>query len=286
VRICTGTATCTGSSVTGDVVQVLEATNAAITISSAQVTINFASDLSGNTTYYVSIDSGAFRDAASNTYTGLTAGTSWNFTTVALTCAQGGVCAVGDTGPGGGIVFYVAGSNFTSTGSDCDNACRYLEAATSDQSASIVWATSAAFCYNSGSSSSTNNCQANSIYSGDAAAQSTSRTAATGIGQGMANTNQIYARLTTAGSVATANYAAGVAWAYTNNGKTDWHLPSKDELNQLYLQQAIVGSFSADYYWSSSEYSATLAWRQYFLNGLQNPNLKTLTLRVRPVRAF
>jgi hypothetical protein len=286
VRICTGTLSCTGSSVTGDVVQVLEATNTAITISSAQVTINFASDLSGSTTYYVSIDSGAFRDAALNTYTGLTAGMSWNFTTVALTCATGGTCIVGDTGPGGGIVFYVAGSNFTSTGSDCDTACRYLEAATSDQSTGIVWATSAAFCYNTGSSSSTNNCQTNSIYSGDATAQSTSRTAATGIGQGMANTNQIYALLTTAGSVATANYAAGVAWAYTNNGKIDWHLPSKAELDQLYLQRTTVGSFSAHVYWSSSEGSATGAWYQFFSNGSQHYSSKAISLRVRPVRAF
>ena len=34
-------------------------------------------------------------------------------TTVALTCAQGGTCAIGDTGPGGGIVFYVSATNFT-----------------------------------------------------------------------------------------------------------------------------------------------------------------------------
>ena len=36
---------------------------------------------------------------------------------------------MGDTGPGGGIVFYVAASNFTSTGSTCNTTCRYLEAA-------------------------------------------------------------------------------------------------------------------------------------------------------------
>ena len=81
IRICTGTSSCTGSTVTGDVVQVLEATNAAITISTNQVTINPASHLNPNTTYYVSIDSGAFRDSSSNNYAGLAAGASWSFTT-------------------------------------------------------------------------------------------------------------------------------------------------------------------------------------------------------------
>ena len=145
------------------------------------------------------------------------------------------VYAVGDTGPGGGVVFYVqaSGGTFTSTGSDCGTACKYLEAAPSDQSSGIVWATTAAFCYNSGSTTETNSCQSNSIYSGDSTAQAASRTAATAIGKGMANTNQIHARLTTAGGAATNTYAAGIAYAYVNNGKTDWHLPSKDELNQM-----------------------------------------------------
>ena len=85
LRICTGTTTCTGSTVTGDVVQVYEATNAAITVSSTNVTINPTSDLSGNTTYYVSVDAGAFKDSFNNTYGGLTASTSWNFSTVDTT---------------------------------------------------------------------------------------------------------------------------------------------------------------------------------------------------------
>ena len=36
---------------------------------------------------------------------------------------------MGDTGPGGGIVFYVAASNFTALYSPCNRTCRYLEAA-------------------------------------------------------------------------------------------------------------------------------------------------------------
>ncbi|MBV5280259.1 MAG: hypothetical protein J0651_03100, partial [Actinobacteria bacterium] len=42
---------------------------------------------------------------AGNTATGAT----FNFSRTP-TCAQGGVCQVGDTGPGGGKVFYVSGS--------------------------------------------------------------------------------------------------------------------------------------------------------------------------------
>ena len=267
VRICTNTSSCTGSSVAGDVVQVLEATNAAITISSAQVTINPASDLSGSTTYYVSIDSGAFRDAALNDYTGLTAGTSWNFATAASSCASGGVCVVGDTGPGGGIVFYVASSDFTSTSSDCGTTCRYLEAATADQSTGIDWCSNTYMSLN---------------------------VTSTGIGNGMANT-------TTADTTCTSG-AIQIAADYSNNGKTDWHLPSKDELNELckYARTQTTGDtgvncassgslragFSAVAYWSSSEEQATNAWNQYFSSGYRDNELKVLTGRVRPVRAF
>ena len=225
-------------------------------------------------------------------------------TTVALTCATGGTCAVGDTGPGGGVVFYVAGSNFTSTGSDCNTACKYLEAAPADQSASIEWATTAAFCYADGFDSGTSNCRENSIYS-NTADQAASRTAATAIGKGMANTNQIYARLTTAGSAETTTYAAGIAWAYSNDGKTDWHLPSKEELNELCKYARNTGQaagaatvcsggsaatgrgFANAMYWSSSEIGADAAWGQSFNVGSQlSTNKITTIIRVRPARAF
>ncbi|MCX6527455.1 MAG: hypothetical protein NTU52_05625, partial [Actinobacteria bacterium] len=45
-------------------------------------------------------------------------------------------------------------------------------------------------------------------------------------------------------------------------------------------------SFAADGYWSSSEYFASLAWVQYFANGVQNYNYKFNNFYVRPVRAF
>ena len=303
VRVCTGTSSCTGSSVAGDVVQVVEATNAAITISSAQVTINPASDLSESTTYYLSIDSGAFRDAALNDFAGLSAGATWNFTTV--TCAEGGVCAVGDTGPGGGTVFYVHASGTFSCGATVTSTCKYLEAAPADASGNIVWAATAAGCYNAGSSSSTNDCQTNSVYSGDTTAQSNSRTASQALGMGLANTNQVYARLTTVGSAATADYAAGVAWDYTNGGMSDWFLPSMDELNEMCKYARNTGQaagaatvctggsdptargFSADIYGSSTENSANIARLQSFVNGANGTGIKSFAFfRARPIRAF
>ncbi|MFZ8892627.1 MAG: InlB B-repeat-containing protein, partial [Ilumatobacteraceae bacterium] len=49
----------------------------------------------------------------------------------ALTCAEGGTCVVGDIGPGGGIIFFVSRLNFTSTSSNCNTECKYLEVAPS-----------------------------------------------------------------------------------------------------------------------------------------------------------
>jgi hypothetical protein len=68
------------------------------------------------------------------------------------------VYTVGDTGPGGGIVFYVSATVFTSTDSSCGTVCRYLEAAPNTWSGGVVdpyqlWADAlvATLAYTSGS---------------------------------------------------------------------------------------------------------------------------------------
>lgn len=66
----------------------------------------------------------------------------------------------------------------------------------------------------------------------------------------------------------------------------DWYLPSKYELNLLYLQKEVVGGFSSYYYWSSTEYGSDSACLQNFDNGHQHNDFKRHTLRVRAVRAF
>ncbi len=214
--------------------------------------------------------------------------------------------AAGDPGPGGGIVFYVATADFTSTGSDCATACRYLEVTTTEQSTSSPWATTAAVCYAAGSDSGTSNCQLNSIYP-NSAGQAASRTAAEEIGMGMANTNQIYARLTTAGGVATGSYAAGIAWAYSNNGKTDWYLPSRSENIQLckfvrgldwvsdatpcnsgsLIRTTARGFFLSGNYYSSTEGGIDSAYNLYTPSGGGEGNgYKSNNHNVRAVRAF
>jgi hypothetical protein len=71
-------------------------------------------------------------------------------------------------------------------------------------------------------------------------------------------------------------------------GNNDWFLPSLDELNLMYenLYLEGVGGFGDDYYWSSSEGIAGLAWYQYFFIGYQGSYYKYFPYRVRAVRAF
>ncbi len=102
----------------------------------------------------------------------------------------------------------------------------------------------------------------------------------TALGTGYQNTLDIVEGCSTAG------IAAQICNDLELNGYTDWYLPSKDELNKLYLSKDLVGGFVAAYYWSSSGYSSYYAWEQYFSNGNQYTNLKVNSYYVRAVRAF
>jgi hypothetical protein len=85
--------------------------------------------------------------------------------------------------------------------------------------------------------------------------------------------------------------AANLADAYTAtvNGVVygDWFLPSKGELNQMYVNKTAIGSFASGYFWSSSEVRLDAAWFQLFNTGGQYAGNKWDTIiHVRPVRAF
>ena len=68
-----------------------------------------------------------------------------------------------------------------------------------------------------------------------------------------------------------------------------WHLPSWDELTELYNNKDKVGGFTSEWYWSSSESSINTANAQIrnFINGstYQQPK-RTVSEGVRPIRAF
>ena len=104
----------------------------------------------------------------------------------------------------------------------------------------------------------------------------------TDIGSGAANTKAI---IKACGSTS----AAGVAAAYRGGGKTDWYLPSKDEVNTLFRKRAAVGGIPAKSLWSSSQSShvATYAWGQLLVSeGRYIGSYKGYDGMVRPIRAF
>jgi hypothetical protein len=111
----------------------------------------------------------------------------------------------------------------------------------------------------------------------------------TAIGTGAQNTLDILAGCSEGG------IAAKLAADYevTVDGVTydDWFLPSKDELNELYLNQVAIGGFDTFLasYWSSTEFDDSDAWRQGFeleLGGTQYNFYKFTDSRVRAVRSF
>ena len=67
---------------------------------------------------------------------------------------------------------------------------------------------------------------------------------------------------------------------------SDWYLPSKDELAELYTNRVAIGGFADYIYWSSSEELDTHAWYQDFIGGHQSTSGKNASLRVRAIRAF
>jgi len=159
--------------------------------------------------------------------------------------------SVGDTGPGGGTIFYVDLNR--SVGS------QYFEAACAG------WQ---------------NNCDGTSP---DPTAEwgcmgINFEAVGTAIGDGEQDTPDI----------ANGCSAATLAGDYTNSGKSDWFLPSRDELNQMYVEMVSVGGSSTDGCWSSSEYEydASLAWNQRFYFGYQGSYSKGASYCMRPVRSF
>ena len=106
------------------------------------------------------------------------------------------------------------------------------------------------------------------------------------IGTGLQNTLDIVA------SCPETPIAVSIALNSIINSYSDWYLPSKDELLEMYNRigegapEGNIGGFSNSGYWSSSEINSNLAWYVYFGNGDSFSNVKYANGRVRVIRAF
>ena len=165
---------------------------------------------------------------------------------------------VGDTGPGGGVVFIDASTAGNNTG-QCFEA------------APATWALSWG-------------CGSTMLVTEDLA-----------IGMGKANTAAIVAGCA-AGEDQTTMFAAKFADQLRAGGKDDWFLPSQDELAELYAQRELfadcgegqcAADLAASTYWSSSHGGAGDAVSMNFVDGSEPLNEPQKTIRfVRPVRSF
>ena len=157
--------------------------------------------------------------------------------------------AIGDTGPGGGKVFYGDGTT-QSWG-------RYIEANVSSVSVQNrqAWASSAYYL--------------------------TSVNTSTDIGTGLANTNAILSvdlnasTHTTAASGALVGTAPYQARNFNGGGKSDWFLPNYNELYQLWIRRSTLGlSFQSVSYWGSNQTDSGNAATLYGLDGAMYPTAK------------
>lgn len=193
--------------------------------------------------------------------------------TWARTPTAGGVIpavgySVGDVGPAGGTIFYVAPSQ-QSWG-------RYLEAAPSDVTPFAgKW------------------CDTSADVSG---------ALGTAIGTGSANTQAMDAACSSGAGQAAADYSNGGFddWFLPSldelNAMCKWAF--NDQVNAIcnipgYALTRVNGGFTNDWYWSSTQYAASGpttadAWTQWFQEGDPSPHMKSTvsTFKVRPIRAF
>jgi len=221
------------------------------------------------------------------------------------------VYKLGDTGPGGGVIVFIADGkgdildddgnyipkpeSFTFYTNGSDNKGKkvyYLEASPANllnpndpESAAIRWATDAYDIPNL-----------------------SELRADWQLGRGKKNIDIILAHAAANGYEAP---ASKVCLDYKSNGKTDWYLPSKLELDEIFYfynelhvvftddeplnpnfnqdkerLRKIYDSFARTQYWTSSQYNAEMGRDRNFFSGYVFGGFKTEPRYVRAVRAF
>jgi hypothetical protein len=182
--------------------------------------------------------------------------------------------SVGDTGPGGGTIFYINNSpgGFDEVGAACSPNCHYLEWAPT------TWASED---YKSFEFSNNTN-----FYGGGTG---------TALGSGYGNTLLLATANSDEGWTVAASEVAPYVRAYRGGGLSDWFIPSRDE---TYLMsnstQFSSGGFTHDtYYWSSTANSSGpgTSLQLHVMNnpdgnGDPGPQPVYRKFPVRPIRAF
>jgi len=174
------------------------------------------------------------------------------------TCRTGGDCAIGDTGPGGGIVFFDAGA--------AQSWGRYLEVAPKDLEPSAFGCVGA------------------------------EPAGVAVIGAGFANSSEIALSSCGTDSAAKAAFAHTVSGStgwylpsrdelnelckYANNQATG------DPTKMCSRGTSLREGFSPTHYWSSTQNGRNLAWYQSFVSGQQLAYGKPAPAALRPIRAF
>jgi hypothetical protein len=187
-------------------------------------------------------------------------------TTIPLTCAQGGTCAVGDTGPGGGVVFILASTAGNTTGLTFEAARNDWDGASPDGTARWCGASNASIAG-----------------------------LGTAIGTGSSNSATIATTCASTGTLDAAEYVRGK----TIGGMNDWFLPSRDEALEIYAQRSVftgnyaINELTADTarYLTSSQGTNVLNSLGAYLQGSSFPGTsqdlsKNFNFSVRPVRSF
>jgi hypothetical protein len=148
-----------------------------------------------------------------------------------------------------GIIFYVT----KPIPADINTGWTYIEAAPSDLGSIFVWS------------------DITDIELG---------TTGSAIGTGQGNTTAIV------GQEGCTSGAAKTCDNLVLGGYSDWFLPSKDELNDMYGKRVAIGGFTLYLYWSSSENTDIGAWAKDFWDGSMDYDSKEDYCHVRAVRAF
>jgi hypothetical protein len=170
---------------------------------------------------------------------------------------------VGDTGPAGGIIFYVNPSA---------GEWKYLEAAPARTEVNTFWASE--------------------TFPADGILDIRA------VGTGKSNTEFIMKQAVAKGGGF--DWAAEACDALTVNGYDDWFLPSMDELHMMYgnLARKGLGDFKAEWYWSSTPVDVEYygkhysAWLENLSDGAQSANRdisrydRNRKYRVRAIRQF